>query len=300
MAELKTIPIAKIVYPDVRVSSILDEEQKALMASTIREVGVVQEPVVRPLPDGFYECITGKSRIQELVEQGKTEVQVKVIEADEKLGLIMNITENVARGNYDYISIAKSIRKLKQLGSTSEQLERIFPWSKRWIDFIDDLQDLPEDVQGAISARKITPTHVLTALSLPTPYEVHDALKSAITLEWDSSTLKTFVTNRIEQITRAQKEAAERGVEPEIPQAKPLELIQYKQCLLCGFKKPVNQIQVQLICDDCSKLVRYITSQVGPPEQAITVVYQALAQYYGQPYQPSTESVQPTEEPQPT
>jgi len=61
MPELRTIPISKIKIPDVRVSSILNEEQKALLRSTIRSVGVIQDPVVRMLPDGSYEVIAGNS-----------------------------------------------------------------------------------------------------------------------------------------------------------------------------------------------------------------------------------------------
>jgi len=146
MPELRTIPIDKIRIPDIRVSSILNDEQKAFLSSTIREIGVIQDPVVRALPDGSYEVIAGKSRIQELAAQGVTEVQCKVIEADDKTSLIMNIIENVARGSYDYISISRAIRKLRELGATYEELEKVFPWKRRWIEFIEQLQDLPDDV----------------------------------------------------------------------------------------------------------------------------------------------------------
>jgi len=61
MPELRTIPIDKIRIPDVRVSSILNEEQKAFLSSTIREIGVIQDPVVRDLGDGTYELISGNS-----------------------------------------------------------------------------------------------------------------------------------------------------------------------------------------------------------------------------------------------
>jgi len=229
MPELRTIPIDKIRIPDVRVSSILSDEQKAFLSSTIREIGVIQDPVVRALPDGSYEVIAGKSRIQELAAQGATEVQCKVIEADEKTSLLMNIVENIARGSYDYISISRAIRKLRELGTSYEELEKVFPWKKRWIEFIEQLQDLPDDVVEALRTKKITPTHVQVALALPTPYEVHDALRSAVNLGWSSSVLKTFVENRLEQIQRAKMEAAAKGVPPVIPEANPQELVQYNR-----------------------------------------------------------------------
>jgi len=246
MAELKVVELDKIRVPEIRVSSTLDDEQRALLSSTIKEIGVIQDIVVREVGEGEYELVAGKSRLEELKTLGFERTQVKVIDAGEKLARIMNIIENVARGQFDYISIARQIRELRKLGTTQEELERVFPWQKRWIQFIEDLQDLPGDVTEAIASRKITPTHVQLALDLTTPYEVHDGLRTAINLGWDTGTFRTFVQNRIEQLERAKAEAAAKGVEPEIPPAVPEQLIRYKQCLLCGYKKPAEQVTVQL------------------------------------------------------
>jgi len=271
-----SIEIDKIKVPDVRVSSILNDEQKAFMASTIQEIGVIQDIVVRDLGDRSYELVAGGQRLKELKAQGLKDAPCKVIKADERLGLIMNIVENVARGSFDYVSIAQSIRKLKALGAQSEELEKVFPWKKPWIDFIEQLQDLPEDVQEALRQRKITPSHVSVALHMPTAVEVHDALRTAIHLEWPASTLKTYVENRIREIEAAKQRAKSMGVEPEIPPANPQQLIQYKQCLICGYKKPSDAVTASLICTDCTALVQYIVNQVGPPEEAIKTVYLAL------------------------
>ena len=214
---------------------------------------------------------------------GATEIQVKVIEADEKTGLIMNVIENVARGSYDYVSISQAIRKLRELGSTPEELEKVFPWKSRWIEFLEQLQDLPDDVVVALRERKLTPTHVQLALNLTTPEEVHSALRSAITLGWDSGTLRIFATNRLEQIQRAQQTARERGVAPEIPPPNPEQLVRYRQCLVCGYQKPAEKVTLQNICEGCVDLARYVTGLEGAPEEAIQVVYAALRMYHGVP-----------------
>jgi len=167
------------------------------------------------------------------------------------------------------------------MGVSLEELEKIFPWKRRWIEFIEELQDLPEDVVDAIAARKITPTHVQAALDLPTPFEVHDGLRTAINMGWDTGTLKVFVQNRAEQISRARAEAEAKGVEPEIPAPNPEQLIQYRQCLVCGYRKPSEKISLQYICDECRTLTRYITDQLGPPEKAIDTVYEAIKVYFG-------------------
>jgi len=297
MAELKTISLESIRIPEIRVSSILDEEQQALMQSTTKEIGLVQDIVVRDLGAEGYELVAGKSRLQEIKTLGFKEYQVKVIGADEKLALIMNIVENVARGSYDYISVAQSIRKLRSLGSTPEELERIFPWQRRWIQFIEDLQDLPEDVVQAVRAKKLTPTHVQLALNLTTPYEVHSGLRSAITHAWDTGTFKIYVQNRLEEILRAKKKAETLGVAPEIPPPAPELLVQYGQCLLCGYQKPREQITTQMVCEGCRDLAKYITGQLGPPEEAIQEVYAALKAYFGMRQAATSPGPGPIKEP---
>jgi ParB/RepB/Spo0J family partition protein len=279
--ELRKIPLNRIRVPDVRVSSILDEEQRALLDSTIKEVGVVQDPVVRTLPGGDYELVAGRSRISALAAQGATEIQAKVIDADAKTGLIMNVIENVARGSYDYVSIAQAIRRLRELGSTPEELEKVFPWKRRWIEFLEQLQDLPDDVVDALRERRLTPTHVQLALNLTTPEEVHSALRSAVTLGWDSGTLRIFAANRLEQIQRAQQDARERGVASEIPPPNPEQLVRYRQCLVCGYQKPAEKVTLQNICEGCVDLAKYVTGLEGTPEEAINVVYEALRMYHG-------------------
>jgi len=281
LPQLKEVELAKIRIPEVRVSSIRTDAEQALLKSTIQAVGTVQDIVVRDLGDGRYELVAGKGRLEELKAMGLYKYPVKLIEADERLGLIMNIIENLARGSYDYVSVAQAIRKLRSMGSSLEDLEQIFPWKARWIQFIEGLIDLPDDIVAAIKARKITPTHVQIALDLPTAFEVHDGLKTAINLGWDTGTFKTYVQNRVDQIERAKAEAELTGQEPEIPPANPEQLITYGQCLVCGYKKPRTQLTNQIVCQGCLDLAKYITSQLGPSEDAINTVYAALEAYYG-------------------
>ena len=280
MADFKTVSLDALVVPEIRVSSILNEEQRALLQSTIKEVGVIQDIVVRPLPDEKFEVIAGKSRLEQLKVLGFKEIQVKVVGADEKLARIMNIIENVARGSFDYISISRQIRELKKLGTTDKELERIFPWQRRWIQFIEGLQDLPDDVTTAISEKTITPTHVMLAVNLPPPHETHDGLRPAINLRWDTGTFKTYVQNRVEQIERARQAAAVKGVEPEIPMPVPQELIQYLMCNVCGYKKPRQKISMQYLCEDCRDLAKYVSDVLGPDVDHKAVVYAALQGYF--------------------
>jgi len=276
MAEMKTIPLDHLIIPDVRASSRLTPEQAEFFTATVEEFGIIQDPVVRSLPDGFYELVAGRTRIMELAKGGAREVQVKVIEADEDTALFMHLAENVARGSVDPVSVAKVIDKLIAMRIPVVEIARKLGRSETWVRRTHQLLELPEAYQGAIAEGLLNPTHIQIALQMPTPYEVDQALQTAVRLGWNTPTLRTYVENRRAQIEAARLASMDTGAPLELPAPDPERLIQYKMCLLCGYQVPSDQIQVQLVCDHCRDLVKYVTSQAGPPEEAMNVVYQAL------------------------
>jgi len=112
----RSIPIDKIVIPDIRVSAKFTPEQEAFFKASVEKLGVIQDPVVRPLSDGRYEVIAGAHRIKELESQGAKEVVCKVIDADDKIAVEMNIVENLARGSYDPMEVCKQLNNYLEKG----------------------------------------------------------------------------------------------------------------------------------------------------------------------------------------
>lgn len=280
MAEMKIIPLDHLIIPEVRASSRLTPEQAEFFQATVEEFGIIQDPVVRALPDGFYELVAGRTRILELAKGGAREAQVKVIEADEDTALFMHLAENVARGSVDPVSVAKVINKLIDMDIPISEIARKLGRSESWVRRTHQLLELPEAYQGAIAEGLLNPTHIQIALQMPTPYEVDQALQTALRLGWNTPTLRTYVENRRAQIAAARIASQDTGAPVDLPAPDPERLIQYKMCLLCGYQVPSDQIQVQLVCDPCRDLVKYVTSQAGPPKEAIEIVYSALVAFY--------------------
>ncbi len=299
MAELKMIPLDHLIIPDVRASSRLTPEQAEFFEATVEEFGIIQDPVVRALPDGFYELVAGRTRIMAIAQGGAREAQVKVIEADEDTALFMHLAENVARGSVDPVSVAKVIHKLIDMDIPISEIARKLGRSETWVRRTHQLLDLPEGYQVAVADGKLTPTHIQIALSMPTPYEVDQALQTAIRLGWNTPTLKTYVENRRAQIQAAKIAARDTGEPLELPAPDPERLVQYKMCLLCGYQVPSERIQVQLVCDPCRDLVKYVTSQAGPPVEAIETVYSALLAFHQAPVKTGPPAPPKPGEPEP-
>lgn len=283
MVETKKLPFNKVRIPDVRASSRLNPEQEAFFKATVEEFGIIQDPVARPLPDGTYELIAGRTRILELAESGVREADFKIIEADEGTALFMHLAENVARGEVDPVSVARVIDKLLGMELSISDISRKLGRSETWVRRMHHLLELPDRYQVALQERRLTPTHIQIALQMPTPYEVDQALQTALRLGWNTSTLKIFVTNRLEELARAKDRSVEVGEPYKAPPIEAERLIQYKQCLTCGYQVPLENIQTLLVCDDCRDLIRYVINQCGAPKGAIQTVYNALVEYFKAP-----------------
>uniref|UniRef100_A0A6H2A3Y9 ParB-like N-terminal domain-containing protein n=1 Tax=viral metagenome TaxID=1070528 RepID=A0A6H2A3Y9_9ZZZZ len=293
---LRKIPIEAIDIPDLRASSKFTPEQLEFFKATVDAVGIIQDPVVRPTEPGHYELVAGKTRLEELKARGETEIQVKVIDADEKTALLMHISENIARGSVDVISVARVLSKMQGMGMSVAELARMIGKSETWLRRTLALLELPEQYQAAIAEGRLTPTHVYLAARMSTPYEVDDALRTALTHNWNTSIFETFVTNRLAQLEAAKKAALEKGVDYAPPPAEPEKLISYVQCLVCGYRVPREKTRVQIVCEGCQELAKYITTQLGPWERCKETVFAALQLYFGQPQEyrlprtlPSTE-----------
>lgn len=283
MSTTVKLPIDAIRIPDVRASSKFTPEQLEFFKATVDAFGVVQDPVVRSTGPGEYELVAGKTRLEELKARGETEISVKLIDADERTAMFMHLAENVARGSVDPVAVAKVMQKLKSTGTPISELSKVLGKSETWVRRTLALLELPEEYQGAIADGRLTPTHVYLAARMPTPYEVDDALRTALTHKWNTSIFETFVTNRLAQLQAAKKAAVEKGVEYTPPPAEPEKLISYVQCLVCGYRVPREKTSVQIVCEGCRELAAYITTQLGPWEKCKETVFTALQLYFGSP-----------------
>lgn len=282
MSQTLKIPIEKIKVPPIRASSVMDPDAKEFFDATVKEVGVIQDPVVRPLPDGTYELVAGLSRLKALAANNQTLIDVKVIKVNDLTSTIMHLAENVARGKADPVSIAQVLNKALNEGAKIPDLARALGKSETWIRRTLSLLELPYELHDALRAGRITPSHVYVAARMPTPEETFSALQTAERLEWPSSTLETYVNNRLEEIANAKHQAQEQGIPVAIPEANPLALIQFRQCLTCGYRKETSKISMTYVCEDCLTLIKYITSQLGSSDLAIQTIYAALQNYFSQ------------------
>ena len=95
------------------------------LAASIRERGIVQPIVVRPLPDlpDGYEIVAGERRWRAAQMAGLHEVPVVVVEIDDRTSLEYAIVENVQRADLNAIEEAQGYQRLMdEFGYTQAEL----------------------------------------------------------------------------------------------------------------------------------------------------------------------------------
>jgi ParB family chromosome partitioning protein len=273
---LQKVPVDKIVIPEVRASAKFDPEQEAIFKATVQQFGVIQPIVVRPLPDGRYELIAGKHRLEELKNLGNKEVDAVVIPADDKQAIMMHLAENLARGKGDPVQEAKVLKKFIETGGTIEEAAKLTGHTPEWVKLRLAIGDLPQEIQDAISDGVIGVGHVLIAGQLPTPQEMEHALKYAIQFKWTQPVLENYVARRIADLEAA-KAQGEMQAPPPVPTYEQAErMATTYEC--SGCLRIVDRIQIRTppICEECWTLLKYVTSQIGAPKEAMQEIYHAV------------------------
>jgi ParB family transcriptional regulator, chromosome partitioning protein len=107
--------------------SHFDEEALNQLASSIRELGVIQPITVRKLDFNIFQLISGERRLRASRIAGLEVIPAYVRIADDNESLVMALVENIQRHDLDPIEIALSYQRLiDEIQLTQEQMsERV-------------------------------------------------------------------------------------------------------------------------------------------------------------------------------
>lgn len=164
------IPIGNIVPNPHQPRLHFDEARLAELSDSIREHGVLQPPIVTPLPDGTYELIAGERRLQAAKLAGLTEIPVVIREAGERQKLELAIIENIQRHDLNPIEEAKAYARLSdEFDLTQEEVAKKMGKSRSAVANVIRLLTLPVEIQRAVVDGRITEGHAKALLSVGNP-----------------------------------------------------------------------------------------------------------------------------------
>ena len=148
------------------------------LADSIREHGVLQPVLVRPLADG-YELIAGERRWRAARQAGLERIPALVREAaadDESL--LLGLVENLQREDLDPIEEARGIQRLiDQFGLTQEEAATRLGRGRVSVNQALVLLRACPAVASATASAAISAAHARALISLPTPEDQERGLR---------------------------------------------------------------------------------------------------------------------------
>ena len=142
------------------------EDSIAELAESIREHGVIQPIVVRPLGDR-YEIIAGERRYKASVLAGKETIPAIITELNDKDSAEVALIENVQRQDLTPIEEAISYKKILDMGYlTQEELATKLGKTQSTVANKLRLLNLDDRVQEALLESKISERHARSLLKI--------------------------------------------------------------------------------------------------------------------------------------
>ncbi len=103
--------------------TFFDEEALSELASSIKELGVIQPITVRKISENKFQLVSGERRFRASKRLGNTSIPAYIRIANDQEMLEMALVENIQRKNLDPIEVALSYQRLiDEIELTQEQL----------------------------------------------------------------------------------------------------------------------------------------------------------------------------------
>lgn len=188
-----------------------DEEALEELATSIRELGIIQPLTLRSAEAGTYMIISGERRYRAAKLAGLDTVPAYVRTANDSELTEMALIENIQREDLNAIEIALTFRKLiDQYNLTQERLSERIGKKRATIANFLRLLKLPAEVQLGLRDKAVDMGHARALLSVEKP---------TMQLKLYNEILKKGLSVR--QVEQRAKEMNEEGsTEPKVPAKK--------------------------------------------------------------------------------
>ncbi|WP_301420955.1 nucleoid occlusion protein [Mammaliicoccus lentus] len=161
------ISTEKIVPNRYQPRKVFDESKIKELAQSIKEHGLLQPIVVRPIEEGMYEIIAGERRFRAIKHNDLPETEAIIKPLNDKETAAVALIENIQRENLSAIEEAEAYRKLLDLeGITQQDLAVSMGKSQSFIANKLRLLKLSEPIVISLQKGEITERHARALLGL--------------------------------------------------------------------------------------------------------------------------------------
>jgi ParB family transcriptional regulator, chromosome partitioning protein len=164
--DLRRLPVELIAPNPRQPRRQLDEGALVALADSLKERGVLQPVLVRPVAGGTYELIAGERRWRAAQLAGFDALPAVVRPHDDEESLELALIENMAREDLNPVEEARACALLvEELGLSREDVGRRVGRSRVAVSNLLRLLDLPDEVLDLLAAGHLTEGHARALLT---------------------------------------------------------------------------------------------------------------------------------------
>lgn len=207
---INDIPVDKITPNPDQPRTFFDAEALEDLATSIRELGIIQPLSLRKSGPDSYQIIAGERRFRAAKMAGLTSVPAYIRTANEAELTEMALIENIQREDLNAIEIALTFRKLiDQYNLTQERLSERIGKKRATIANFLRLLKLPAEVQLGLRDKRVDMGHARALLTIENP---------ALQLKLYNEILKNGLSvRRVEELAKEYQNGAVDKTEKKTP-----------------------------------------------------------------------------------
>jgi ParB family transcriptional regulator, chromosome partitioning protein len=187
-AEIRTLPLIRIVPNPFQPRREFREEELADLARSIAENGLLQPILVRPSPapgSDRYELVAGERRFRAITSLGWSEVPVVVRPVDDRTLLVLALVENIQREALNPLEEAEGFQLLADdFGLTQGEIAEAVGRNRSTVANTLRLLRLPPTIRRYLEDGSLSMGHARALLAIEDPGRLVEVGRRAATEGW--------------------------------------------------------------------------------------------------------------------
>ncbi|KRW81657.1 MULTISPECIES: ParB/RepB/Spo0J family partition protein [Marinobacter] len=213
--ELREIPVDLIQRGRYQPRRDMDPAALQELADSIRQQGVMQPVVVRPVSEGRYELIAGERRWRATQMAELDSIPAIIRDVPDEAAIAMALIENIQRENLNPIEEAFALQRLQEeFGLTQAQVAEAVGKSRTTITNLLRLIGLTEDVRTMLEHGDLEMGHGRAMLTLP-PEQQMQVARQVVAKSLSVRQTEALV-RRIQQEKPATEDSGSKALDPNI------------------------------------------------------------------------------------
>jgi ParB family chromosome partitioning protein len=169
-AAIRNVPVSKVEPNPNQPRLAMDKAGLDDLTASVKEHGVLQPILVRPLADGRYQLIAGERRWRAASGAGLDSIPALIEDIDDETALEIAVIENLQREDLSPMDEALIYDKMiREHGYSIRKLAQKLGKDKGYLENRLRLADAPAEIRALVSVRKDTLSHAYELLKVDDP-----------------------------------------------------------------------------------------------------------------------------------